>query len=202
MKQLNLMKALFCLLGCAAVLTSCKDDDQAVQTPAIEVAATRVDVPAEGGPAQVGYQLLNVGDASGLTVRSDAAWVHDFDLSQARILSFQVDDNPLTDIRQTKIWLEYPGAEPAAVSIRQQGFEIPDFEIVVKEQTGGSVVFEIYPLSSSKPYFASVVPKASMDMYPDDDDYFQADLEYFKAVAQASEMTLDQYLMASTFKGA
>ena len=128
--------------------------------------------------------------------------MHDFDLSQARILSFQVDDNPLTDIRQTKIWLEYPGAEPAAVSIRQQGFEIPDFEIVVKEQTGGSVVFEIYPLSSSKPYFASVVPKASMDMYPDDDDYFQADLEYFKAVAQASEMTLDQYLMASTFKGA
>ncbi len=90
MKQLNLMKALFCLLGCAAVLTSCKDDDQAVQTPArSEVAATRVDVPAEGGPAQVGYQLLNVGDASGLSVRSDAAWVHDFDLSQARILSFR-----------------------------------------------------------------------------------------------------------------
>lgn len=202
MKHLKLMRAMFCLFGCAAVLSGCKDDAETDRTPAIEVAATRVDVPAEGGTAQVGYQLLNIDDVTGLTVRSDAAWVHDFDLSQARILSFQVDDNPSTDIRQTKIYLEYPGVEPTAVSVRQRGFEIPDFEIVVTEQTGGTVIFEVYPLSSTKPYFASVVPKASMDMFPDDDDYFQADLEYFNAVAEAYGVTLDQYLMSSTFKGA
>ena len=115
-------------------------------------------------------------------VTSDAAWAHDFTVSDGKI-TFTVDNYPATEDEQedrtANVTFEYPGAEKAVFSVVQTAPEPvrPEltFEIKVKETTSYSFTYDCIPSDKAATYVLETKTREAFESYAGNFDKLIAD---------------------------
>ncbi len=175
--------ALVCLLPASLLLPSCKPEEPTTP-PTLKLSQTEISVPASGGAVSLDYSLDNAVEGSVISVEpvSEVDWITDIDLSVAGKISFNVVANEVEEIREAEFIVSYPGLlEEVSFTVIQQASEpVPaPFEIIVKDVQTSSITFDIIALDKEMDYIFFISPAEYVAGFPDDDDLFNDDMEYF-----------------------
>lgn len=175
--------ALVCLLPASLLLPSCKPEEPTTP-PTLKLSQTEISVPASGGAVSLDYSLDNAVEGSVISVEpvSEVDWITDIDLSVAGKISFNVVANEVEEIREAEFIVSYPGLlEEVSFTVIQQASEpvSAPFEIIVKDVQTSSITFDIIALDKEMDYIFFISPAEYVAGFPDDDDLFNDDMEYF-----------------------
>ena len=116
-KQWVAMPVLLMSFFVGATMVGCSDDDDPVapeepgQTEAaqIKLGATEVSIAGEGGPGEMTYNLVNAAANGKISakVEDGVDWIHDFNTSVNRLITFEVDANDVEEEREATVTVTY-----------------------------------------------------------------------------------------------
>lgn len=158
---------------------------------------TKVEVPAEGGPAKVTYSVAASEVPEILTECADS-WISDFDTSVMGEISFIVAPNEGTSTRESKVKVTCVAEDIVTeFTVRQlsEGTKEEAFTISIEKIEPTVVTYTIDPEDDQMLYRTMVVEKASFDKYENDEAFFQNDLEYMRFLSELMQgIPLSEYL--------
>lgn len=152
---------------------------------------------ADGGEIELRYNILNpVGNGevtAELTEGTD--WVSGIDTGTKNLLKFTIAENTTGSERQTTIRLKHDMAS-FELAIIQSGEYKPRLQFVLEtvEITATSITWDCIPSIKDQTYITMVVEKSYWDEFSSAEEYILDDIEYFRQVAEASGMTLEEFL--------
>lgn len=152
---------------------------------------------ADGGEIELRYNILNpVGNGevtAELTEGTD--WVNGIDTGTKNVLKFTIAENTTGSERQTTIRLKHDMAS-FELAIIQSGEYKPRLQFVLEtvEITATSITWNCIPSIKDQTYITMVVEKSYWDEFSSAEEYILDDIEYFRQVAEASGMTLEEFL--------
>lgn len=152
---------------------------------------------ADGGEIELRYNILNpVGNGevtAQLTEGTD--WVSGIDTGTKNLLKFTIAENTTGSERQTTIRLKHDMAS-FELAIIQSGEYKPRLQFVLEtvEITATSITWDCIPSIKDQTYITMVVEKSYWDEFSSAEEYILDDIEYFRQVAEASGMTLEEFL--------
>lgn len=152
---------------------------------------------ADGGEIELRYNILNpVGNGevtAELTEGTD--WVSGIDTGTKNLLKFTIAENTTGSERQTTIRLKHDMAS-FELAIIQSGEYKPRLQFVLEtvEITATSITWNCIPSIKDQTYITMVVEKSYWDEFSSAEEYILDDIEYFRQVAEASGMTLEEFL--------
>lgn len=152
---------------------------------------------ADGGEIELRYNILNpVGNGevtAQLTEGTD--WVSGIDTGTKNLLKFTIAENTTGSERQTTIRLKHDMAS-FELAIIQSGEYKPRLQFVLEtvEITATSITWNCIPSIKDQTYITMVVEKSYWDEFSSAEEYILDDIEYFRQVAEASGMTLEEFL--------
>lgn len=164
-----------------------------------------ISVPAEGGEYNVQYSLS--GDVQDASVSASCAesWISSIDCSTKGEISFSVASNGSLKERKAFIKVKCSkGNLEETISVTQSGnnesFDAP-FEITIDEISPAEVIYSIIPKDPEMTYLSMVISKESFDKYNNEDDFLASEMEFYEMMAQASGLTLEEYLEQNLMQG-
>lgn len=190
------MKKLFSfsiLLGMIlSVGSSCSnnDDDVLDREPALTLAQSEVQVPAEGGTCSVTYKLENPVEGATVSVSPETQeWASNFTVDEASsTIGFEVAANTTHEERSVKVSVSYPRLpEEVSFTIVQAGVEPDPFEITIKEVTTSSLTVDVTPLDKEMTYVVFCNTREYIDrlMLNTDEALHEDDLKYIESTGNA-----------------
>lgn len=90
-------------------------------TPELTVTPEIIEVPADGGTAELGYTVTNPVEGVNVSAVTEVTWLSDFVYTATNTVKFTVAKNTSTEARETVITLSYEGAESKTVTVKQAG---------------------------------------------------------------------------------
>lgn len=207
-KQWMAMPVLLMSFFVGATMVGCSDDDDPVapeepgQTEAaqIKLGATEVSIAGEGGPGEMTYNLVNAAANGKISakVEDGVDWIHDFNTSVNRLITFEVDANDVEEEREATVTVTYSaeGMSDATATFKVvQGAKAPGaFDMTILETGSTWASFTLFPKDESMGYMLSIMDAETMDGYVSDEAIFNDDMAYYKDLAAMMGVSLSDIL--------
>lgn len=204
------------MLSCvsAAAIIGCEKQIES-EPPVLSSDAKDIHVTAEGGTQTITYNIENPAEDGMITALPDSEcnWIEITDTETSGVITFYVDKNETDAKRESKITVtyEYSGGDPQSFSVnvsQDSGENNPDpdpdpdpdpnpgedvFTITVDNITYSTANIRVVPDDETMPYIV-YVDIASEIKYLSDDEVFQMDYDIILGNANASQITINEYL--------
>lgn len=207
-KQWMAMPVLLMSFFVGATMVGCSDDDDPVapeepgQTEAaqIKLGATEVSIAGEGGPGEMTYNLVNAAANGKISakVEDGVDWIHDFNTSVNRLITFEVDANDVEEEREATVTVTYSaeGMSDATATFKVvQDAKAPEaFDMSVGEIGSTWFVFNLIPEDLSMEYLLVAVQTESLEGYVDLNAYIEDMKSEFSIYAEMTGLSLKEIL--------
>ena len=191
-----------------ATMVGCSDDDDPVapeepgQTEAaqIKLGATEVSIAGEGGPGEMTYNLVNAAANGKISakVEDGVDWIHDFNTSVNRLITFEVDANDVEEEREATVTVTYSaeGMSDATATFKVvQDAKAPEaFDMSVGEIGSTWFVFNLIPEDLSMEYLLVAAQTESLEGYVDLNAYIEDMKSEFSIYAEMTGLSLKEIL--------
>lgn len=182
------------------IATSCNDDKTdsgSSEMRQIELTTPPLWAPAEGGEMELTYRIVPAKElhtpnssAEKLTANADQEWLHSFDCSTPGIVRFTAGTND-GETRDAIVTLDYPGAEPATLAVKQEG-KPAAFAFTLRDITSTGATIGVLPVDKGAFYTWDVMPRTEFDrLYPDNAKLVEEHLDYLSRQLEAYRNTVD-----------
>lgn len=198
------------MLSCvsAAAIIGCEKQIES-EPPVLSSDAKDIHVTAEGGTQTITYNIENPAEDGMITASPDSEcdWIEITDTETSGVITFNVLKNETDAKRESKITVtyEYSGGDPQSFSVnvsQDSGENNPDpdpnpgedvFTITVDNITYSTAHISVVPDDETMPYIVYVdIASEIKDL--SDDEVFQMDYDIIVGNANASQITINQYL--------
>lgn len=207
-KQWMAMPVLLMSFFMGATMVGCSDDDDPVapeepgQTEAaqIKLGATEVSIAGEGGPGEMTYNLVNAAANGKISakVEDGVDWIHDFNTSVNRLITFEVDANDVEEEREATVTVTYSaeGMSDATATFKVvQGAKAPEaFDMSVGEIGSTWFVFNLIPEDLNMEYLLVAAQTESLEGYVDINAYIEDMKSNYAMYAELLGMSLKETL--------
>ena len=207
-KQWMAMPVLLMSFFVGATMVGCSDDDDPVapeepgQTEAaqIKLGATEVSIAGEGGPGEMTYNLVNAAANGKISakVEDGVDWIHDFNTSVNRLITFEVDANDVEEEREATVTVTYSaeGMSDATAAFKVvQGAKAPEaFDMSVGEIGSTWFVFNLIPEDLNMEYLLVAAQTESLEGYVDINAYIEDMKSNYAMYAELLGMSLKETL--------
>lgn len=202
------------MLSCvsAAAIIGCEKQIES-EPPVLSSDAKDIHVTAEGGTQTITYNIENPAEDGMITALPDSEcdWIEITDTETAGVITFNVLKNETDAKRESKITVtyEYSGGDPQSFSVNvsqdpRENNPDPDpdpdpnpgedvFTITVDNITYSTAHIRVVPDDETMPYIV-YVDMASEIKGLSDDEVFQMDYDIIVGNANASQITINEYL--------
>lgn len=196
------------MLSCvsAAAIIGCEKQIES-EPPVLSSDAKDIHVTAEGGTQTITYNIENPAEDGMITALPECNWIEITDTETSGVITFNVLKNETDAKRESKITVtyEYSGGDPQSfsVNVSQDPRENnPDtdpnpgedvFTITVDNITYSTAHIRVVPDDETMPYIVYVdIASEIKDL--SDDEVFQMDYDIIVGNANASQITINEYL--------
>lgn len=198
------------MLSCvsAAAIIGCEKQIES-EPPVLSSDAKDIHVTAEGGTQTITYNIENPAEDGMITASPDSEcnWIEITDTETSGVITFNVLKNETDAKRESKITVtyEYSGGDPQSFSVnvsQDPGENNPDpgpnpgedvFTITVDNITYSTAHISVVPDDETMPYIVYVdIASEIKDL--SDDEVFQMDYDIILGNANASQITINEYL--------
>lgn len=202
------------MLSCvsAAAIIGCEKQIES-EPPVLSSDAKDIHVTAEGGTQTITYNIENPAEDGMITASPDSEcdWIEITDTETSGVITFNVLKNETDAKRESKITVtyEYSGGDPQSFSVnvsQDSGENNPDpdpdpdpnpgedvFTITVDNITYSTANIRVVPDDETMPYIVYVdIASEIKDL--SDDEVFQMDYDIILGNANASQITINEYL--------
>lgn len=198
------------MLSCvsAAAIIGCEKQIES-EPPVLSSDAKDIHVTAEGGTQTITYNIENPAEDGMITASPDSEcnWIEITDTETSGVITFNVLKNETDAKRESKITVtyEYSGGDPQSFSVnvsQDSGENNPDpdpnlgedvFTITVDKITYSTAHISVVPDDETMPYIVYVdIASEIKDL--SDDEVFQMDYDIILGNANASQITINEYL--------
>ena len=203
-------RILIFMLSCvsAAAIIGCEKQIES-EPPVLSSDAKDIHVTAEGGTQTITYNIENPAEDGMITALPDSEcdWIEITDTETSGVITFNVLKNETDAKRESKITVtyEYSGGDPQSFSVnvsQDSGENNPDpdpnpgedvFTITVDNITYSTANIRVVPDDETMPYIVYVdIASEIKDL--SDDEVFQMDYDIIVGNANASQITINEYL--------
>lgn len=203
-------RILIFMLSCvsAAAIIGCEKQIES-EPPVLSSDAKDIHVTAEGGTQTITYNIENPAEDGMITALPDSEcdWIEITDTETSGVITFNVLKNETDAKRESKITVtyEYSGGDPQSFSVnvsQDPGENNPDpdpnpgedvFTITVDNITYSTAHISVVPDDETMPYIVYVdIASEIKDL--SDDEVFQMDYDIIVGNANASQITINEYL--------
>ena len=209
-------RILIFMLSCvsAAAIIGCEKQIES-EPPVLSSDAKDIHVTAEGGTQTITYNIENPAEDGMITASPDSEcdWIEITDTETSGVITFNVLKNETDAKRESKITVtyEYSGGDPQSFSVnvsQDSGENNPDpdpdpdpdpnpgedvFTITVDNITYSTANIRVVPDDETMPYIVYVdIASEIKDL--SDDEVFQMDYDIILGNANASQITINEYL--------
>ena len=203
-------RILIFMLSCvsAAAIIGCEKQIES-EPPVLSSDAKDIHVTAEGGTQTITYNIENPAEDGMITALPDSEcnWIEITDTETSGVITFNVLKNETDAKRESKITVtyEYSGGDPQSFSVnvsQDSGENNPDpdpnpgedvFTITVDNITYSTANIRVVPDDETMPYIVYVdIASEIKDL--SDDEVFQMDYDIILGNANASQITINEYL--------
>ena len=203
-------RILIFMLSCvsAAAIIGCEKQIES-EPPVLSSDAKDIHVTAEGGTQTITYNIENPAEDGMITASPDSEcdWIEITDTETSGVITFNVLKNETDAKRESKITVtyEYSGGDPQSFSVnvsQDPGENNPDpdpnpgedvFTITVDNITYSTAHISVVPDDETMPYIVYVdIASEIKDL--SDDEVFQMDYDIILGNANASQITINEYL--------
>ncbi len=200
MKKTKLiLMALIAIIG----IVACQKEPAATPNAVISIEQTDYTVDCRGERVEVSYQIANPISGESLTATTEAEWI---DVAiEADKLMFDLSGNYDDAERTAEVTLKYKSAEDVVISFSQnrittQGDAPIEVELVRYDAT--TITISVITADPETTWIPMVTYKESWDYYKgNENDIFQADLEYFQYLADMNDVSLSEFLASMVGTG-
>ena len=196
------------MLSCvsAAAIIGCEKQIES-EPPVLSSDAKDIHVTAEGGTQTITYNIENPAEDGMITALPECNWIEITDTETSGVITFNVLKNETDAKRESKITVtyEYSGGDPQSFSVnvsQDSGENNPDpdpnpgedvFTITVDNITYSTAHIRVVPDDETMPYIVYVdIASEIKDL--SDDEVFQMDYDIIVGNANASQITINEYL--------
>ncbi len=194
------------VVGCLFSVAGCSDDDDEKEAVKAEfnLDSETVNLSAEAINTAITYTLRNAGANSSFMVTSDQEWVKNFKTDVANKISFDVEANEETTVRQAEVTVVYSDDAnediKTSFTVRQAASDL-DF-IITPGKTGSSwIQLSTTPKDESMRYMVAAVPVEDLDGYTSDQAFFENEMSSYQELADYFEIDLEFVLDVFLTKG-
>lgn len=190
----NVFNCLFCTLALVVILTGCAEKAE-VETPdgtGFNLGRNLVEMPAEGGSAEVLYFIDNQIEGVGVEIDYDCDWIGEFDTSEEGKIKFEVEAHTLAmETRTTEVAVSY-GEEQQRFTVTQFGnAEGIDLKVVNTRAT--SFVISVVPKDPDMRFMYGMGESSVIDNLSDD-ELIASDMEDLKKEAELNGREFEEYI--------
>ena len=189
----NLFKLLSVLVAFVA-LAACQNEPDAVAPAAIEVETTELSFDDRGETKDLGYTIKNAIKGEVLTATTEAEWVTI--AVEADKLSITASGNYDDAARTAEVTLSYKSAADVTITLSQGRITAENpLEVELVGYDATTITISVLTADPATTWVPMVTYKESWDYYKgNENDIFQADLEYFQYLAEINDLSLTDFL--------
>lgn len=184
------------LLGIFAVLSMANSCQEPLpEEPGMTLSAEEVQVSAEGGLMELPYDLTGFDGVPEIKAVYDADWIDGFDFSEEGLIRFNVLPTDSREQRSASVRLVVPGfgVESSFDVIQYEG-EIPDLAITTYGLVENRIYYNVTPFDKDMTYIVLGCEKSRVADFTTDEQWYEADKEYFELLMQYYGMPLEEVL--------
>ena len=144
-----------CSVATLALFAGCKGDEPLAdpQESELTLLQTVVEVSADGGHFEVGYELKNPSTDGKLTINSEGHdWVKNIVVKDS-VIAFDVDESYEKSERSSRIELLYPGVYPnPTILVKQSVGKEYSIKIDLVSAAATTITLDVIPQDKNMPY--------------------------------------------------
>lgn len=185
---------LFSVLVAFVALTACNNEPDAVAPAAIEVETTQISFDDRGETKNLSYTIKNAISGEALTATTEAEWVTI--AVEADKLSITASGNYDDAARTAEVTLSYKSAADVTLTLTQGRITAENpIEVELIDYDATTITISVITADPTTTWVPMVTYKESWDYYKgNENDIFQADLEYFQYLAEINDLSLADFL--------
>lgn len=199
--QLQLMKrfsfrTILPLLGIFAVLSMANSCQEPLpEEPGMTLSAEEVQVSAEGGLMELPYDLTGFDGVPEIKAVYDADWIDGFDFSEEGLIRFNVLPTDSREQRSASVRIVVPGfGVESSFNVIQYEGEIPDIAITTYGLVENRIYYNVTPFDKDMTYIVLGCEKSRVADFTTDEQWYEADKEYFELLMQYYGLPLEDVL--------
>ena len=196
-----------CSVATLALFAGCKGDEPLAdpQESELTLLQTVVEVSADGGHFEVGYELKNPSTDGKLTINSEGHdWVKNIVVKDS-VIAFDVDESYEKSERSSRIELLYPGVYPnPTILVKQSVGKEYSIKIDLVSAAATTITLDVIPQDKNMPYvfiLGNGEYIKSNGLMEDDEALWASDMEIFESFATAFGGNVSDAVKAFMYEG-
>ena len=184
--------AIIAILG----IVACEKEPTATPKAIINIEANHT-VDCYGGEVEISYTIANPVAGEKITAATEAEWIELIE-DNGTALRFNVGGNYDAAERTADVTLSYNGADDVVITFAQNRITTQGdapIEVTLVDYDATTITISVVTADPETTWVPMVTYKESWDYYKgNENDIFQADLEYFQYLADVNDLTLAEFL--------
>ena len=184
--------AIIAILG----IVACEKEPAATPKAIINIEANHT-VDCYGGEVEISYTIANPVAGEKITAATEAEWIELIE-DNGTALRFNVGGNYDAAERTADVTLSYKGADDVVITFAQNRITTQGdapIEVTLVNYDATTITISVVTANPETTWVPMVTYKESWDYYKgNQNDIFQADLEYFQYLADVNDLTLAEFL--------
>ena len=195
---MNYIKLLVAMLCVALGFAACTPEpDDVVAKSEIKISTTELQFSERGDTMSVSYEITNPISGESIVALTEAEWV-EVSTKDAGVLEITAEGNFTHEHRSAEVTLRYTSAQDVVLTLTQDYVKTSTgapLEVELVDYDATTITVSVITGDSELTWVPMVTYKESWDYYDgNQNDIFQADLEYFKYLAEINDLTLADFL--------
>lgn len=190
----NICNHLICALVLVGMLAGCAEKNE-IDNPngaGFNLARNLVEMPAEGGIAEVLYFIDSPIEGAEVSVDYDCEWIGEFDLSEDGKIKFNVQSQTLeVETRTSTVTVTY-AEEEQQFTVSQSGNTV-GIELKVVNTRATSFILSVTPKDPDMRFMCEMGESSIIDNMSDE-ELVASDMELLKEVAELNGKTFEEYI--------
>ena len=185
---------LFSVLVAFVAFAACNNEPDIVAPAAIEVETTELNLDDRGESVSLSYTIKNAINGEQLTASTEAEWVTI--AVESDKLNITATGNFDDTTRTAEVTLSYKSATDVTLTLTQGRITAENpIEVELVGYDATTITISIITADPTTTWVPMVTYKESWDYYKgNQNDIFQADLEYFQYLAEINDLSLADFL--------
>ena len=191
---MRILKSVILALITMVAIVACQKEPATTPNAVIEVETTELTFNDRGETKSLSYTIKNSLNGESLTASTEAEWVTI--AVEADKLNITAKGNYDDAERTAEVTLAYKGAENVILTLSQGRItaEKP-IEVELVDYDATTITISVLTADPTTTWVPMVTYKESWDYYKgNENDIFQADLEYFEYLADMNDISLSDFL--------
>ena len=169
------------------------EPDDVVAKSEIRLSVTDVEFAERGETKSVSYEIVNPKSGENIVAVTEAEWV-EVSAKEAGVLEIKAEGNFTHEQRSAEVTLKYASAQDVVMTLTQDYVRTTTgapLEVELVDYDATTITVSVITEDPELTWVPMVTYKESWDYYKgNQNDIFQADLEYFQYLAGVYDLTL------------